>query len=161
MEIKFRGYSTACPTAVIEIQYVFGDGNERSICTVDVRHGQATIPDQPLDAEGLLELEPVDDLPVPDEENGDQSEETEPDDADAATFDYPAPDTDACDRRIGNDHRAGIAAEHNDCRLPVDSLGGLKQSPPPSNDRNGNRPEKHHGQEKEQENERFEPGPTG
>lgn len=45
------------PDGSYEIDYVLGDGNERSILRVDVRGGQAALPDEPLDSEGILELD--------------------------------------------------------------------------------------------------------
>lgn len=46
------------PDGRYEIEYVLGDGNERSILRVDVRDGEATIPDEELD-EGLLRLKRI------------------------------------------------------------------------------------------------------
>ncbi len=46
------------PDGAYEIEYVLGDGNQRSILKVDVRNGEAAIPDGDLD-EGKLKLTPV------------------------------------------------------------------------------------------------------
>ena len=43
------------PDGRYEIEYVLGDANTRSILRVDVRGGEATIPDEEFD-EGLLRL---------------------------------------------------------------------------------------------------------
>ncbi len=65
---KIRRLFERLPDGRYEIEYVLGDGNERSILRVDVRDGEARILDQPLDAEGLLELEPIDQQTAPQEQ---------------------------------------------------------------------------------------------
>ncbi|MGB7324385.1 MAG: hypothetical protein WBD31_05905 [Rubripirellula sp.] len=47
------------PDGAYEIEYVLGDGNERSILRVDVRDGEATLPETELD-EGELKLKRLD-----------------------------------------------------------------------------------------------------
>jgi hypothetical protein len=56
------------PDGAYEIEYVISEGDERSILRVDVRDGEATIPDSELD-EGLLRLQEIHDSA--DESNGD------------------------------------------------------------------------------------------
>ena len=74
------------PDGRYEIQYVLGDGNERSILRVDIRDGSATIPSDALESEGALKLESINDqssdqpkqpeqIEQPaDPDNGDQTE---------------------------------------------------------------------------------------
>jgi len=71
------------PDGRYEIEYVLGDGNERTILRVDVRGGETTIPDVPLEAEGELELEPIefDGVPEPPEEQVVPDEPVVPQDA--------------------------------------------------------------------------------
>jgi hypothetical protein len=63
---QLRSLFSRLPDGAYEIEKVVGDGNERSILRVEVRQGEATIPDDDLD-EGVLQLTPLD-LPAnPDE----------------------------------------------------------------------------------------------
>lgn len=57
---KIQRLFAALPDGAYEIEYVLGDGNERSILRVDVRDGEATIVGEPLD-EGELKLKRLDD----------------------------------------------------------------------------------------------------
>ncbi|MFK8111442.1 MAG: beta strand repeat-containing protein [Rubripirellula sp.] len=55
---KIQQLFAGLPDGRYEIEYVLGDGNEQSILRVDVRDGEATIPDEELD-EGLLKLKRI------------------------------------------------------------------------------------------------------
>lgn len=57
---KIQRMFAELPDGAYEIEYVLGDGNERSILRVDVRDGEATIVGEPLD-EGELKLKRIDD----------------------------------------------------------------------------------------------------
>lgn len=67
------------PDGRYEIEYVLGDGNERTILRVDVRSGQATIPEEPLEVQGGLKLEPLEwETVPPDPAEPAQAEPAEP-----------------------------------------------------------------------------------
>ncbi|KAA1259646.1 hypothetical protein LF1_21810 [Rubripirellula obstinata] len=75
---QLRKLFSQLPDGAYEIEKVVGDGNERSILRVEVRQGEATIPDDELD-EGVLRLRPLD-LPTnPDEQLDDGNDDQESD----------------------------------------------------------------------------------
>ncbi|TWU55735.1 hypothetical protein [Rubripirellula reticaptiva] len=58
---KIQELFAELPDGAYEIEYVLGDGNERSILKVDVRDGEATLPETELD-EGELRLKRLDSI---------------------------------------------------------------------------------------------------
>lgn len=77
---RLRRLFSQLPDGTYEIQKVIGDGNERTILQVEVRAGEATIPDDDLD-EGVLRLIPLTgDGELPEEQNS-NAEPSEDDDA--------------------------------------------------------------------------------
>jgi hypothetical protein len=72
---RLRRLFSQLPDGTYEIQKVIGDGNERSILRVEVRAGEATIPDDDLD-EGVLRLIPLTgDDQLPEDQNLDENPE--------------------------------------------------------------------------------------
>ena len=66
---KIRQLFERLPDGQYQIDYVIGDGNERAILRVEIREGEATVTDEPLDAEGELKLRAI--------EGGQSEEKTE------------------------------------------------------------------------------------
>lgn len=74
---KLKTLFQSLPDGRYDIQYVLGDGNIRSILSVDLRDGKPILPGDGADA-GMLRLVPVDVETLPDEVN-DQSDDGQPD----------------------------------------------------------------------------------
>ena len=80
---RLRQLFSQLPDGAYEIEKVVGDGDQRSILRVEVRDGEATIPDDELD-EGVLKLTPLDSLKtIPTELNGELLDEAGSDDVES------------------------------------------------------------------------------
>ena len=78
---KLQELFAELPDGRYEVQYVLGDGNERSILRVDLRDGRPVVPSDDLD-EGTLRLRPIDNDSNPVIES---EQETQADTSDEAT----------------------------------------------------------------------------
>ena len=126
---KIRRLFETLPDGRYEIEYVLGDGNERSILQFDVREGEAKIPPEALDAEGLLELEQMFD-DSSDEDANDGADQDDRDGEPRAQDDRPEDKRQADDRQGDNRVRPDKDGAHGDASGPDDDDSAFRDSRP-------------------------------
>jgi hypothetical protein len=87
---KIQQLFESLPDGRYEIEYVLGEGNEQSILRVDVRNGEATIPDEELD-EGLLQLKRLQGNPPTDAQQPDSQSKSEQPNEEQSNDELPPP----------------------------------------------------------------------